>query len=83
MFVAFLDHRLVEDLLLEIASRQFDGGDAALGRQRVGVAAACQGFLACGGEAVTQFFPRIGAGALRQRAVQEFLRLWPLPLQAG
>ena len=83
MFVALFHHGFVEDLLLQVATGEFDGGFAASRAQRIGVAAARQGFFTGGGEAVAQFFPRVRAGALGQCAMQEFLCLWPLALLAG
>ena len=80
MLVAFFHHRFVKDLLLEVSAGQLDGGDAAVGAQRVGVAAPRKFFLPRSGETVAKFFPGLGAGALGQRAVQELLCLRPLPL---
>src|SRR5690606_737536 len=80
--VAFLGHRLVLDLLAQVAALQRLCGAALAVAQRVEQALPRQRVFACGGEAFAQFLPGFGAGALGDGAVQEFLGLRPLALAA-
>ena len=57
VFVALFDHRLVEDLLAQVAARQLGGGFAARRAQSVDVTQAGAVFVAGLGVAVAELFP--------------------------
>ena len=77
MRVAFLGHRLVLDLLAQVAPLQRLRRAAVAVVQRIEQALPRQHVIARGGEPFTQFFPGFGAGALGDGAVQELLGLGP------
>ena len=83
MRVAFFHDGFVVDGLLHVAHGELRGRFAAFRLQRVGVALLGRCGVAGVGEARAQLLPSVGARALRDRAMQELLRLRPLPLLAG